>query len=96
MLKALANPRRLEIFMRLVDCCGTAGACAGDAGITACVGELGEGLGVAPSTVSHHVKELRQAGLIEITRCGKTLQCRVATESLEALQGFFTVLAGRE
>ncbi len=95
-LKALSNRHRLRIFMRLAECCGPEGVCATDAGMACCVGELGEGLGVAPSTVSHHVKELRQAGLIKVTRHGKTVECRVVPEALAAVRDFFAVLAGPE
>ena len=67
MFKALSNPNRLKIFMRLTSCClpGTVTSInpgTGEAGC-ACVGELGQDLDIVPSTISHHIKELRQAGL---------------------------------
>ena len=62
--KALSNPNRLRIFQQLASCCtpGTKGVF--DDYSTACVGELGEELDIVPSTVSHHIKELRRSGLI--------------------------------
>ncbi|WP_396266326.1 ArsR/SmtB family transcription factor [Halobacillus amylolyticus] len=41
------------------------------------VGELGERLNIVPSTVLHHLKELRQAGLIRMDRKGKNIECLV-------------------
>lgn len=50
------------------------------------VGELGEELKIAPSTVSHHIKELRQAGIIVVERRGKNIECWVNEEAVEALR----------
>ncbi len=57
--------------------------------ICECVGMLGKDLGIAPSTVSHHIKELRNAGLIIIRRRGQTLECSVDPEMLNRLAAFF-------
>ncbi len=50
------------------------------------VGELGKELNIAPSTVSHHIKELRRAGIIVVERRGKNIECRVNEESVQALR----------
>ena len=94
MFKALSNPNRLKIFMRLTACClpGTVTSInpgTGEAGC-ACVGELGQDLDIVPSTISHHIKELRQAGLIHMERRGQKMECWVEPETLKALQGFFS------
>lgn len=52
------------------------------------VGELAEGLSIVPSTVSHHLKELAAAGLIERVRDGRFLYCRVNEARLGALASF--------
>ncbi len=49
-----------------------------------CVGELGQDLEIDPSTVSHHLKELRRAGLIRVERRGKHILCWVDREMVEA------------
>ena len=68
-LKALSNPGRLQIFRQLALCCETGASCGTDEqAMRRCVGELGRGLDLAPSTVSHHIKELRQAGLVRVER----------------------------
>ena len=87
--KALSNPNRLRLFLRLVSCCGPGAECWAEDGMSACVGELGRNLGVGPSTVSHHIKELRQAGLIQMERRGKHVECRVAPDTLRMLAEFF-------
>jgi ArsR family transcriptional regulator len=43
-------------------------------------------LNIAPSTVSHHIKELRQAGVISVERRGKNIECWVNEEAVQALQ----------
>jgi ArsR family transcriptional regulator len=87
---ALGSPHRLSIFTQLASCCapGTKSA-VGSNEVCTCVGELGKRLGIAPSTVSHHVKELRQAGLIRTERQGQTILCWVDPEVIRDLAGFF-------
>ena len=55
----------------------------------ACVGELGQDLGIVASTISHHIKELRQAGLIRMERRGQKMECWIDPETLSALRDFF-------
>jgi ArsR family transcriptional regulator len=88
--KALSNPNRLKIFISLATCCkpGTIGIFEPDN--TACVGDIGKDLDIVPSTVSHHIKELRRAGLIKTHRNGQNIECWVNPEILEELKYFFS------
>lgn len=74
-LRALSNPHRLEIFIRLGSWCDEDSAHDSCGGPCACVGDLAQGLGIAPSTVSHHLSELRNAGLIRMEKRGRHVVC---------------------
>jgi ArsR family transcriptional regulator len=87
--KALSNPHRLKIFMRLATSCVTDSDCCNENEMCACVGELGKNLKIAPSTVSHHIKELNHAGLIVLKRSGQSIQCRVEPKTLKELEDIF-------
>ncbi len=89
--KALSNPNRLQIFQRLLTCCSPGTVCSADTVSGFCVGELGEDLAVAPSTLSHHIKELQRAGLIKTLRKGKNVECFVDVETVRELMEFFAV-----
>ena len=86
---ALSNPNRLQIFLRLFSCCAPGTVCSTEAELHKCAGEIGQGLGIAPSTVSHHLKELRQAGLIRVERSGQKAECSIDPETLRDLTDFF-------
>lgn len=86
--KALGNPHRLRIFIKLITCCapGTKASCEDGA---TCVGDLGQDLDIVPSTVSHHIKELKNAGLIKVERQGKQVVSWVDPDILADLSQFF-------
>jgi len=91
MFKALGNPHRLAIFQRLTTCCEPGTVCDLESAIHITVGEIGEDLNIAPSTISHHIKELRHSGLIETRRNGKNIQCWIEPDVLKQLSAFFTL-----
>ncbi len=91
MLKAVSNPHRLRMLVRLAGMCAPGAKCCGGPD-GRCVGKVAEGLGVSPSTVSHHLKELRSAGLIAMERRGQRIECSVNAEALREIQGFFSAL----
>ena len=93
MFKALSNPHRLSIVMRLACPSAQMKAATTDAQICECIGILGKDLGIAPSTVSHHIKELCRAGLIKMKRRGQNIECQVDLETLNSLAAFFKQLS---
>lgn len=89
MFKALSNPNRLRIFQRLVSCCSPGTKWEMEPKEVSCVGDISKELDIVPSTVSHHIKELRQAGLIKMKRQGQKIECWIDPESFERLKSFF-------
>ena len=87
--KALSNPHRLDLFQRLMSCCAPGTRCDAADAVRFCVGDLGEGLDIAPSTLSHHIKELHRAGLVNMERRGKNVECWVDPDILIQLSEFF-------
>ncbi|HLP01614.1 MAG TPA: metalloregulator ArsR/SmtB family transcription factor [Opitutaceae bacterium] len=84
--KALACEQRLRLFQIIRD--GQAeneGACTGLMKAFSCACDE---LDVSRSTVSHHLKELENAGLIECTKHGQSVCCRVNEKALESIRGF--------
>jgi DNA-binding transcriptional ArsR family regulator len=88
--RALSNPNRLRIFLRLVSFCPPGTKCSADIALRQRVSELGKGLEIDPSTVSHHMRELRQAGLIRMERRGKNILCWVDPETVIATANLLT------
>jgi len=86
--KALSHPHRLRIFLRLAASCPAQSRHGQPPESPLGVGDLGEDLDLAPSTLSHHIKELRQAGIIRAARQGQSIRCWVDPEVIEALSGF--------
>ena len=72
--RALADPRRYQILKYLGDQDQASAACGS---ILACAG-------ITPPTLSHHMKELETAGLVEATRKGKYVSYLLRRDVLEA------------
>ena len=77
-LAALAQESRLETFRLLVR--------AGTEGLPA--GKIAEDLGVPPATLSFHLKELANAGLIEQRRDGRSIIYSLNVEGMQSLLAF--------
>lgn len=79
-LAALAQPLRLEVFRALV--------VVGESGLTP--GAMQAGLGVPPATLSFHLKELVNAGLVTQERASRHLIYRAHFSHMNALLGYLT------
>ena len=89
-LKALSNPNRLRIFTELAANCTRGEACDIDGDSPRyCVGDLGEQVDISQSTLSHHIKELRQSGLINVERQGQRIEVWANQEAVSGLADFF-------
>ena len=82
--KALSNPHRLQLFMNLLD----------ESRIDLAKGRVHDcflvrildGLPIGKPTISHHVKELADAGLITTEREGKQLICTINPAAIDAMR----------
>jgi DNA-binding transcriptional ArsR family regulator len=79
-LAALGNPIRLKIYRLLVR--------TGEEGLP--VGAVQDKLGMAASSLSHHIKELVAAGLITQERQATVLICRAHYPTMTALIGYLS------
>jgi len=84
--KALSNPARLRIFLELARCMPEDGYCGTSEEQENRQQDFARCLGLAQSTVSHHIKELRQAGLLHSRREGKQTIITVDKEMLKSIQ----------
>lgn len=85
--RALAHPNRLQLFVNLLEesKLDLAKGRTHDCFLARLLG----GLDIEAPTVSHHVKELADAGLIDTERDGKQLICSVRPEALVELRALF-------
>jgi ArsR family transcriptional regulator, arsenate/arsenite/antimonite-responsive transcriptional repressor len=79
-LAALAHPLRLKIFRALV--------VVGAPGLNA--GTIQEGVGVPPATLSFHLKELTNSGLVTVQRVARNTIYRAAYDQMNGLLGYLT------
>jgi len=79
-LSALAQESRLAIFRLLVEHCPN--------GLAA--GEIGEKLGVPSATLSFHLKELLNAGLVTSKQSGRFVYYSAVISSMNCLVAFLT------
>lgn len=86
MFKALSNPHRLKILLEISQCAAGGSFETDDEEVESCQQDYAQSLGLAPSTVSHHFKELRQAGLVHMRREGKRVIVWVDAEALESIR----------
>ena len=77
LLRVLAEPARLRLLSLI----------QAQPGAEACVCHLTEPLGLSQPTVSHHLKVLLEAGLVEREQRGSWAFFRVRPEPLAALRG---------
>lgn len=79
-LGALAHPLRLQVFRALV--------VVGSKGITPST--MAEALEIAPATLSFHLKELANAGLVTQERASRNVIYRAQYDRMNSLLGYLT------
>ena len=86
MFKALGDPVRLRLLSLI----------ASHAGGEACVCDLTDAFDLTGPTISHHLKVLREAGIIDGERRGTWVYYRVLPTTLQALSSVLTTSAPAE
>ena len=71
--KALSNPNRLELYLKIVENQET----SYEANCGCMIYDIAETFNIGPPTISHHLKELSNAELIFTEREGKFLVAKV-------------------
>lgn len=77
-LKALADPTRVRLLQYLAE---------SESG-TACACHLPDALGITQPTLSHHMRKLHDAGLVERERRGRWVHYTVQPEALGRVRAF--------
>ena len=88
--KALSSEQRLKLFKMIYywnetvevekGCCG---------GVEKSFTRACDCMNLSRSTISHHFKELQNAGLINCTRSGQFFSCTINKEIIEEIKKFF-------
>lgn len=86
MFKAIADPVRLRVLS----------AISAHAGGQACVCDVSDGLDVTQPTISHHLKVLREAGLVTSERRASWVYYRIVPEALHRLSTVLDEQTGDE
>lgn len=96
MLQALADPTRLAVFECIRGCGGASvydtatGQCDGGTDGSVAVCTVRCQVPCSPSTLSHHLSALREAGLIETEKRGREVYARVVPQAVERLSRWLT------
>ncbi len=88
--KALACGQRLMLLQLLREWNGLDECCDG---VLKAFTKASEELKISRSTLSHHFKELENAGIITCQRNGQAMACKVNEEALSLVQEFLTGMA---
>lgn len=78
--RALADPRRVEVFRKIAGC--DAISCT----------DMREGLTMKPATLSHHMKQLEAAGLIDTVREGKFVRAHLRRKTWKTYLAYLKAL----
>jgi len=88
MFKALSNEQRLKLFLMIYNHCKKGEKCDGLKGMERAFTKACCCMSITRSTISHHFKELQNAGLIRSERMGQTFNCYVNPDAIKAIKQF--------
>jgi len=81
-LKALADENRMRIVELLAE-------------RERCICDIASAIDASDALASHHVKALREAGIVSTRRVGRWLHCSLESTALDRIAGAFAELASR-
>lgn len=92
--KALSNEQRLKIFMMIYKKCCSSTASSGKTGfdkgsVEKAFSMVCDCMNISRSTISHHIKELQNAGVVTCERTGRNFRCTVNEDAVNAIKEFF-------
>ncbi len=96
MMKALSDPTRLRIYSFLRETCCGIGIEDREGVLDASGPTVGQvccnvlGMDKIPSSLSFHLKELRNAGLVRMEKRGKNVLCSVDRDAQAKLAAYFS------
>ena len=85
--KALSNPNRLELYLKIAEAHETGFETGGECFVT----DIISCLTIGAPTISHHIKELVNADLITTEKRGKFLICRVNEKLVTEVSGLLAL-----
>jgi len=91
--KALSCEQRFNLFLLLADWCRD--HLSTGEGMEKCFTRACEELQLSRSTISHHFRELEEAGLIESSRIGQTKISKINPDAISAIRQFLERADGR-
>lgn len=91
-MKALSNPNRLELYLEILKKCEASfmtesGECL--------VSDIMSSFNIGAPTISHHLKELANAGLITTERKGKFLVARINDSTIDEVNAILSTKQGK-
>jgi ArsR family transcriptional regulator, arsenate/arsenite/antimonite-responsive transcriptional repressor len=86
--KALSNEQRLRVYLMVLRAEREEEGCC--QGVLRAFSRACEMLRLSRSTVSHHIKELEESGLLSCERQGQSVCCQIDEGALKELRKFMT------
>ncbi len=86
--KALSNENRLAVFENIRFCCKRQTEQNNEKRPSVC--NIASNFNISLSTISHHMKELRNAGLINCERKGQSIFCQPNDETIKMMVEYLT------
>jgi ArsR family transcriptional regulator len=94
LFRALSDPNRVRILNFLKNRSGLSRTCSGEntEGMCYCMKDIAASLEITLPTVSHHIRELVQVGLIFVQKKGRFAHCHINPEKIQVAEAYLKTL----